>query len=172
MYNKTFILAWVMAFALCFSPLLRVAAAQTPSRLQQFQAWGTYSYRADGKSLCYALSVPLVADPANVRHGDNFFLLSKKSGTQAGFEPQLAAGYDLKEGAPVVVRIGEKRFSFFSRGSVAWLASVNDEKQLVALMRSGATMDVSATSKRGTQTHYVFSLKGVSAALNALNNCK
>ena len=35
-----------------------VASAQTPTRIQQFNAWGAYSYQANGGKVCYVLSVP------------------------------------------------------------------------------------------------------------------
>ncbi|SPL64220.1 FIG00740902: hypothetical protein [Ochrobactrum soli] len=39
-------------------------------------------------------------------------------------------------------------------------------------MKSGQDLKVEAQSKRGTKTNYTYSLKGVSAALAAIQNCK
>jgi hypothetical protein len=39
-------------------------------------------------------------------------------------------------------------------------------------MKAGSAMRVSATSGRGNPTNYVFSLKGISAALDSISGCK
>jgi hypothetical protein len=39
-------------------------------------------------------------------------------------------------------------------------------------MRAGADMKVQAKSGRGNTTSYVFSLKGISAALGSIASCK
>ena len=51
-----------------------IASAQSPTRIQQFKAWGAYSYKAQNGTLCYVLAVPTDKQPANVDHGDVFFL--------------------------------------------------------------------------------------------------
>ncbi len=166
MFKKIFILVCVMIMTVV-SP----AWTQTPNRLQQFEAWGAYSYKSPENTICYILSVPLKALPTTVKHGDNFFLVTKRSNSPVLFEPQFMAGYKLKEGSKVTVTIGDKDFDFFTKDSSAWLTSSGMEKQLVAAMRSGANMTVKATSKRGTHTTYTYSLKGVTAALNMVQKC-
>ncbi|MEH0056636.1 invasion associated locus B family protein [Brucella abortus] len=42
---------------------------------------------------------------------------------------------------------------------------------MVSAMRAGKTLKVQATSARGTQTRYSFSLMGLSAALQRVNRC-
>jgi invasion protein IalB len=43
---------------------------------------------------------------------------------------------------------------------------------LIAAMKAGSDMKVQAKSGRGNATSYVFSLKGISAALDSIKNCK
>ncbi|ATO58061.1 invasion associated locus B family protein [Bartonella sp. 1-1C] len=166
MFKKIFTVVCTMIMTVVGS-----AWAQTPNRLQQFEAWGAYSYKAPDNMICYILSVPLKADPTTVKHGDNFFLVTKRSNSPVSFEPQFMAGYPLKEGSKVTVTIKDKNFDFFTKDSSAWLTSSGMEKQLVAAMRSGADMTVRAISKRGTHTTYTYSLKGVTAALNMAQRC-
>ncbi|UNF41471.1 invasion associated locus B family protein [Bartonella krasnovii] len=166
MFEKTVIAASVIVLVTG-----GVACAQTPSRLNQFEAWGTYSYKSSQNTICYVLSVPLNALPTTVNHGDNFFLVTKRSQSPVSFEPQFMAGYTLKEGSKVTVTIGGKDFDFFTKDSSAWLASSEQEKQLVSAMRAGNNMTVKAISKRGTHTTYTYSLKGVTAALNTAQKC-
>ncbi|MCZ2327947.1 invasion associated locus B family protein [Bartonella sp. F02] len=166
MFKKIFVAASMMI-------LITAGAvqAQAPSRLHQFDAWGVYSYISPENTICYVLSLPLSSHPTTVNHGDNFFLVTKRSHSPISFEPQFLAGYKFKEGSTVTVTIGKRDFEFFTKGSSAWLASPEVEKQFVAAMRSGLHMMVKAISKRGTHTTYTYSLKGISAALNAAQKC-
>ncbi|WP_317992570.1 invasion associated locus B family protein [Bartonella gliris] len=166
MFKKTVIAASVMVLVTAGT-----VWAQAPSRLDQFEAWGAYSYKSPGNTICYVLSVPLEALPTTVNHGDNFFLVTKRSHSPVSFEPQFMAGYTLKEGSKVTVTIGNQNFDFFTKDSSAWLASSALEKQFVSAMRAGRNMTVKALSKRGTNTTYTYSLKGVTAALNAAQKC-
>ncbi|WP_019223074.1 invasion associated locus B family protein [Bartonella rattaustraliani] len=164
--KKTFIAAFVMILV-----TVGAVCAQAPSRLSQFEAWGAYSYKSPQNTICYVLSVPLEALPITVKHGDNFFLVTKRSNSPISFEPQFMAGYTFKEGSRVTVTIGGRDFDFFTKDSSAWLASAALEKQFVSAMRSGLDMTVKAISKRGTHTTYTYSLRGITAALNAAQEC-
>ncbi|WP_455476499.1 invasion associated locus B family protein [Bartonella sp. B17] len=166
MLKKTLIAAFTMVFATA-----GMAWPQTPKRLDQFYAWGAYSYKSPENTICYVLSIPLESLPTTVNHGDNFFLVTKRSNSPVSFEPQFMAGYTLKEGSKVIVTVGDKDFDFFTKDSSAWLASSELEKQLVSAMRAGNHMTVRAISKRGTHTTYTYSLKGVIAALNTAQKC-
>lgn len=147
-------------------------AAQTPTRMNQFNAWGTYSYDAKSGKVCYILSTPTKMEPANVDHGDIFFLISQKPGQGIHYEPQVVMGYQLKPGSKVSVDVDGKKFSMFTKGESAWLENAAQEPQLVADLRAGKSLQVDAVSDRGTSTHYAYSLSGVTAALKSIQNCK
>lgn len=147
-------------------------AAQTPTRMNQFNAWGTYSYSGSDGKICYVLSTPTKMTPANVDHGDIFFLVSQKPGQGVSYEPQVVMGYALKEGSKVIVDVDGKDYSMFVKGESAWMENAAEEPQLVANLRAGRAMTVEATSQRGTETSYTYSLSGVTAALNSINDCK
>lgn len=147
-------------------------AAQTPTRVSQFNDWGSYSYDANGGKVCYVLSTPKAMQPASVDHGDIFFLVSQKPGQATAYEPQVVMGYPMREGSKVVVDIDGRKFSMFTRGESAWMENAAEEPQLVAALRAGRGMKVDATSQRGTATNYTYSLAGVTAALNSINSCR
>ncbi|WP_343313265.1 invasion associated locus B family protein [Brucella sp. BE17] len=148
------------------------ALAQTPTQIKQFDAWGAYSYKAGNGKVCYVLSVPSQKSPTNVDHGDNFFLVSQKPGQNVSFEPQFMAGYDLNTNAKVIASVGNNRFTMFVNGKSGWMENAAEEPKLVAAMKGGQELKVEAQSKRGTKTSYTYSLKGISAALAAIQNCK
>ena len=87
-----------------------IASAQSPTRIQQFKAWGAYSYKAQNGTLCYVLAVPTEKLPATVDHGDVFFIVSQRPGQNISYEPQVMVGYPMKADAKVdhLVRIARQ----------------------------------------------------------------
>ncbi|AGA08187.1 hypothetical protein CN151_20825 [Sinorhizobium meliloti] len=149
-----------------------VASAQSPTRIQQFNAWGAYSYQAGNGKVCYVLSVPKERTPASVDHGDIFFLVSQRPGQNISYEPQAMMGYPLQDNSKVNVVIDGRTFVMFTKGNSAWVENAAEEPALVAAMKSGKAMSVKAKSRRGTETSYSYSLSGISAALKQIEACK
>lgn len=149
-----------------------IAAAQSPTRIEQFKAWGAYSYKTNGGTVCYVLSVPTDKQPAAVNHGDIFFVISQRPGQNISYEPQAMMGYALKESSKVNVTIDNKNFVMFVKDTSAWVENAAEEPALVAAMKTGHSMTVKATSARGTGTAYTYSLSGISAALKKIEGCK
>jgi len=149
-----------------------VASAQSPTRIQQFNAWGAYSYKSGNSNVCYVLSIPTAKEPASVDHGDIFFIVSQRPGQNISYEPQAMVGYTLREGSKVNVTIDAKNFVMFTKDKAAWVENAAEEPALVAAMKVGKTMTVKATSGRGTATSYSYSLSGISAALKQIETCK
>ncbi|MCL6707349.1 DUF1176 domain-containing protein [Pseudomonas sp. R2.Fl] len=149
-----------------------VAIAQSPTRIEQFKAWGAYSYKSNGGTVCYVLAVPTTKEPASVNHGDIFFIVSQRPGQNISYEPQAMMGYPLKDTSKVNVNIDGKIFVMFTKDTAAWVENAAEEPALVSAMKSGKSMSVQATSARGTATNYTYSLSGISAALKKIEGCK
>lgn len=145
------------------------ANAATPEVLNTYDAWTAYSYRNDGTVLCYAASSPKDSQPIGVDHGDNYFIIARSG---RALRPQAAMGYPLKPGSAVILRIGDANFSMTPSQSHAWATIPKREPDLIGAMKHGHDMTVAATSKRGTMTHYTYSLKGITAALRMISLCK
>jgi invasion protein IalB len=160
-----------LTLAVLVTTTVAASAAQTPTRIQQFDAWGAYSYQSPKGKVCYVLSVPTSEKPTNVDHGDVFFLISQRPGQNVTYEPQAMMGYQLKEGSKVDVSIDGKGFTMFTKGNSAWAENAAKEPELVADMRAGTKMTVKAVSDRGTNTEYTYSLSGVTAALDKVKDC-
>ena len=148
-----------------------VASAQTPTRLDQFQAWGVYKYEQGGKTACYALSKPIAAEPRSVNHGDNWFFVYKRPDAAVNLEPEVRAGYNLKAGSQVEVTVDDKTFKFDPSDVSAWMSNAAQEPEFVAAAKRGRNMVVNATSKRGTNTKYTYSLMGITKALTKVAEC-
>ena len=149
-----------------------VALAQTPTRIQQFNAWGAYSYNSAKGKVCYVLSVPSDKQPAGVDHGDNFFMVTQRPGQNISYEPQAMMGYTLKTGSKIIANVDGKAFTLFTKDKSAWLENAAEEPALVAAMKAGKSLTLKAVSTRGTNTSYTFSLSGITAALNKIESCK
>ena len=147
-----------------------VAQAQ-PVKLNSFGAWGVYSYKNDGRDTCYILSIPTTTKPDHVDHGDNFFLVAPAPRPNSGYVPQAIMGYDLEPGSTLTATVGDKAFTLAPQGRAAWTRREGRDAELVAAMKAGATMTLNARSRRGTETSYSFSLKGMTAALKGAARC-
>lgn len=166
MVVKKFLTAIVLSIA-----LTSAALAQSPTLIKQFNAWGAYSYTGPNGKICYVLSVPTRREPGNVNHGDIFFLISQRLGQNVSYEPQARMGYPLKEASKVTVTVDGRNFVLFTQDDSAWVENAAEEPALVNAMRAGSSMSVKATSSRGTNTTYTYSLTGVTAALNEIQSC-
>ena len=162
---------------LAFSCLIALTSAvpvmaQSAAKVGQHNAWGVYSYDTKGGKVCYVLTVPTDKEPKGLDHGNVFFFISQRPGQNVSYEPQFIAGYNFQEGSKATVTIDKKSFSMFTRGKSAWVENAAEEPVLIAAMKTGTDMKVTAKSGRGNPTSYVFSLKGISAALSSIANCK
>jgi len=148
-------------------------AAQSPADEPQYQGahrdWRVFTRGAGDEQICYALSRPTESLPANVDHGEVFFLVASWRSDAASDQPSFLAGYPLRPDSPPRVRIGSDRFQMFVSEQEGFLEQPGEEAQLVRAMRRGSSMRVEATSARGTATAYTFSLQGVTAALRQAN---
>lgn len=149
------------------------AAAQNIAKIGQKNDWALYTYADDKGKVCYTLTIPTEKQPANLDHGKSmYFVVSQKPGQNITFEPQFNASYNFQENSKVQVTVGDRTFSMFTKGNRAWMENAAEEPQLIAAMRGGADMKVAARSGRGNPTSYVFSLRGITAALNEISACK
>lgn len=157
-----------VALALAGLVASSLAASAKTSHIGEFRDWGVYQNTQLPGNKCYALTVPSSFLPAGVQHGDNFVLITKSG---SNYSPQLVMGYDLKADSTVKVMVDGAQFSFFTEGNRAWAQNQGDESRIVTAMRSGRSVNVQATSMRGTQTRYTFSLLGLSASLQRVDRC-
>ncbi|MDI7860573.1 invasion associated locus B family protein [Rhizobiaceae bacterium n13] len=144
-------------------------ALAQPTMVKRVDDWGVYSYESGGKTTCYTLTVPLAQAPSNVDHGRNFFIVAP--GGKKGYEPQARMGYSLKADSRVKVEIDDQTFWLFGKDDTAWVQQEERRPEMVRAMRAGRQMTVHATSRRGTETTYTYSLNGVTAALKQVGQC-
>lgn len=144
-----------------------------------FRDWFVYRAGDADNPLCYALSQPRSSDPGNVQRGQIAFLVSTWPAQGKHNEPSIVPGYPYREGddSTVRVQIGGDQFEFGiirndgDEGG-AWMEDTADEARLVEAMKGGNNMVVTGTSARGTLTRDTYSLAGITAALESIDeNC-
>lgn len=157
------------AFALTAATGALAQGAAKPSLVGTFNDWtmwaytGSYNGNGEGK-VCYIYSEPERMQPDRLDHGRVSFSVTISPSQGVGNEANFVAGYALKEQSPVTVDVDGKKFTMFTQGDSAWLVNKEEEPQLLAAMKAGRSMVVKATSRRGNQTTYNYSLSGVTAA--------
>jgi hypothetical protein len=173
--------SWISNALLCGSLIFSAAAANAaedkPNLVGSFRDWHVYQTGAGADRLCYALSQPKDMTPKNVNRGSVFFLISTWPGRKVRNEPSVVPGYQYKDGTKTEVQIGMDKFTLFTKNDSsaggAWMEDSNDERKLIETMKKGSTMSISGTSSRGTVTKDSYSLAGISAALDKIDQaCK
>lgn len=145
-------------------------AGDAPEFQGEHRDWRVFTRGSGEERVCYALARPEDSRPGNVDHGDVYFLISTWASGAAEEQPNFLAGYALRPESPPEARVGSTRFQMYVSGREGFLEELGDEARLVRAMRRGADMRVEATSERGTATAYVFSLMGVTAALQQVED--
>lgn len=157
-----------MAITLALVFTSSAALAAKPEPAGTFNAWSAWTYKESGKKNCYIYSAATTKSPARLNHGDVSFFVRTVNQPQAQTEANFTVGYDMAPGSTVRAIIGSNSFDMMVQGENAWLVAAEKEKELLAAMRGGDEMSIRATSRRGNETSYVFSLDGVTAAVRQM----
>ena len=135
-----------------------------------YSDWTVYTRAEAGDLTCFALAKPEVSAPTSVNHGDVYFMVASWKSGAATEQPSLLAGYSLKTTRSPVAYVGRTKVTMYPSENEAFIDSSADERNLISKMRAGANMRVEAVSSRGTETSYVFSLSGITAALRKVKS--
>ena len=145
------------------------AEAEKREILGSYRDWDTIQIERDnGEKHCMMISMPKRSSPNNVTHGEVYMTVTHRPRRKVRDEINFVAGYDLKVGSSVNGTIGSTGYTMFSEGRNGWNYSQGDDSKMVAAMKRGSSLSIRATSTRGTNTSYTFSLTGFTAAYNAI----
>ncbi|MDD3444887.1 MAG: invasion associated locus B family protein [Zavarzinia sp.] len=150
------------------------ARAEETPLLAEHGAWQAFKTKQNGKDVCFVSSKPTTSEPKNVKRGDIFILISYFQDGSVKNQVQILIGYPFKTGSTAQLTIdGKKKFELFTDGENAWARKTETDNDIVAAMKRGAKAVITGTSQRGTETTDTFSLKGISAAIDAvMKACK
>lgn len=144
-------------------------AQESTNRVAAETDWSVFV--EDSPKECWGVSAPKETvntkdgQPVTVRRGDILLFVTYRPGSAQG-EVSFTGGYPFAGGSTVKMDIGGTAFDLFTDGEWAWSGSPDDDAKIVAAMKAGSAVVMTARSGRGTQTKDTFSLLGVSAALD------
>ena len=139
-----------------------------PTLVGQYANWGAYVATPHGKKVCFALAKPSSSktNPPNRPRDPAYAFISTRPAEKVTNEVSVMIGYTIKPGDDSSLSIGNAHYAMYAQGDGLWIKNAAEEDRLVDAMRKGADATVKATSSKGTDTTDVFSLKGLSQALD------
>jgi hypothetical protein len=157
--------------------LAGTAGAQaTSNRVAAKTDWSVFV--EDNPKECWGVSSPKETvntkegKKIDVRRGDILLFVTFRPGKQG--EVSFMGGYPFASGSTVDLEVNNgQKFQLFTDGEGAWAGSPEDDAKIVAALKAGADVTLSARSGRGTVTKDKFSLMGFTAAMTeAQTRCK
>lgn len=160
----------ILALGMLF--LASAAQAQSsaqPDLLGEFRDWAAFTYNGDNGKVCFAYTQPSQTRPDGVNRDPVHMFVTHRPAQGVRNEINVITGYPYRDGSQASAQVDDATFSLFTREDGAWVQNASDEGRLIAAMRAGRNMEVSGTSQRGTETRDTYSLLGVSAALDRID---
>src|SRR6185436_18672862 len=151
------------------------AGGAEPTLIGQYGTWGAYTATPNGRKVCFALAKPSSSktNPPNRPRDPAYAFVSTRPAEKVVNEVSIMIGYALKPGSESSLEVGGSSFAMYTQGDGLWIKNAAEEEQMVSAMRKSADVTVKGISAKGTETVDVFSLKGLSQALDRLaQDCK
>lgn len=151
------------------------AGGAEPTLIGQYGTWGAYTATPNGRKVCFALAKPSSSktNPPNRPRDPAYAFVSTRPAEKVVNEVSVMIGYALKPGSESSIEVGGASFAMYTQGDGLWIKNAAEEERMVEAMRKAADATVKGISAKGTETTDVFSLKGLSQALDRLaQDCK
>jgi hypothetical protein len=147
--------------------------AAEPQKLGAFKSWEAYSYTSKDGKVCYALARPRASEPEGVNRDPVFFLITNRPKQGERNQISTIIGYAFKEKSMAQLIIGPKTYELFTFEDGAWAENNEHDREIIGALKKGADMSLKGQSWRGTATTDYYSLEGVSAAVEKIDEaCK
>jgi hypothetical protein len=146
-----------------------------PTLIGQYGTWGAYTATPNGRKVCFALAKPSSSktNPPNRPRDPAFAFVSSRPAEKVVNEVSIMIGYALKPGSESSLEVGGSAYAMYTQGDGLWIKNAAEEEQMVSAMRKAADVTIKGVSAKGTETTDIFSLKGLSQALDRLaQDCK
>ncbi len=156
--------------AAAVDPKPPAGAAAEPTLIGQYGTWGAYTATPNGKRVCFALAKPSSSktNPPNRPRDPAYAFVSTRPAEKVYNEVSVMIGYALKPGSESTLEVGGASYAMYTQGDGIWIKNAAEEERLVEAMRRSPDAVIKAVSAKGTETTDVFSLKGLSQALDRI----
>jgi hypothetical protein len=151
-------------------PTAAATGGAEPTLIGQFGTWGAYAATPNGKKVCFALAKPSSSktNPPNRPRDPAYAFVSTRPAEKVTNEVSVMIGYTLKPGSESTLEVGGAAYSMYTQGDGLWIKNAAEEERMVEAMRKSADATVKGVSAKGTETTDIFSLKGLSQALDKI----
>lgn len=143
-------------------------AAGDATLIGAFKDWKAYSFADNGKKVCFMSAKPTEQKGKFKKRGDVLLFVTHWPAQNNRNVVSVSAGYPYKTNSEATILVGGNTFKLRTEGEMAWTQDQAADDAIAAAIRKGSTLEVKGTSQRGTDTTDVYSLKGSSAALDAI----
>jgi hypothetical protein len=142
------------------------ALAQDVTLLAKFKDWSAYAATGTPK-VCFAVAKPKDSNPKKgIKRDPIYFYISRWPADNVVNEVSVKMGYPFGSGAKATVTVGTAKFDLFTKDEGAFVEKPEMETNLVEAMKGASTMKIEGKSARGTPTSDIYSLEGLSDALD------
>ena len=152
---------WGLLAALPVLGLLANTAAVAREALGVHESWA--AFRSDDAARCYAIASPFVAAEGAFA----FASVATWSARRAPGQVYLRLGRPARTGSAILLTIEGRPFQLVGRGADAWAPNAATDRAIVAAMRAGVSMSVTARDEAGRSFGHAFSLSGAATAIDA-----
>jgi len=141
-----------------------------PTLLGQYGEWGAYTASPGGKKICFALAKPANSStsPPNRPRDPAWMFISTRPAEKVKEEVSVIFGYGHKPNSDANIEVAGGSYAMYTQADGAWVKNAAEEPKLVETMRKGQDLTVKGTSAKGTVSTDVYSLKGLSLALDKI----
>lgn len=145
------------------------AQASEPKLIGTYSDWSAYVFTENGQKVCYMASQPKKAEGNYTRRGDIFAIVTHRPAENTKNVFSYVTGYSYKDGSNVQVTVNGQKFELFTQDETAWAPDPQTDNAIAGSIRKGSKLIVSGVSARDTKTKDTFSLRGSSAAHDAIS---
>jgi Invasion associated locus B (IalB) protein len=141
-----------------------------PTLLGQYGDWGAYTASPAGRKICFALAKPANSStsPPNRPRDPAWMFISTRPAEKVKDEVSVIFGYGHKPNSDANIEVAGGSYAMYTQADGAWVKNAAEEPKLVETMRKGQDLTVKGTSAKGTTSTDVYSLKGLSLALDKI----
>ncbi|WAT18024.1 hypothetical protein OZN62_00145 [Aurantiacibacter sp. MUD11] len=152
-----------MRIALPLIALALAAPLAAKDRLGVFGQWG--AFRDPQEPRCYAIAA--AEESRNRRDFEPYASVGTWPRRQVRGQVHFRLSRELSSSPRIRLAIGGQRFQLIGGGSDAWAGTAADDAAILAAMRGGSRMSISATDNRGNRFTDRYSLEGAATAFDA-----
>jgi hypothetical protein len=154
------------------------AMASDPELNGEYQKWQVYHYQEANGPVCYAMTRAEKTTDAKGKvlkikdRGRVLLQVTRRVAEGNGLVVSFVAGHSIKSKTDVLATVGKAHFHLRGDGDTAWTNNPSDDATIVQSIRKAKTITIAHQGRKATLVIDDFSIKGASAALDALSNCE